>query len=41
MTSPLNLQFPLLSTGGAGVLVDSNFQAIGGITFVNGAVTVH
>jgi hypothetical protein len=41
MTSPLNLQFPLLSTGGAGVLVDSNFQAIGGMTFVNGAVTVN
>jgi hypothetical protein len=41
MTSPLKLQFPLLSTGGAGVLVDSNFQAIGGITFVNGAVTVN
>src|SRR5262245_2125014 len=41
MTSPLQLQFPLLSTGGAGVLVDSNFQAIGGITLVNGAVTVN
>jgi hypothetical protein len=41
MTSPLKLQFPLLSTSGAGVLVDSNFQAIGGITFVNGAVTVN
>jgi hypothetical protein len=41
MTSPLKLQFPILSTGGAGVLVDSNFQAIGGITFVNGAVTVN
>jgi len=41
MTSPLKLQFPLLSTGGTGVLVDSNFQAIGGITFVNGAVTVN
>jgi hypothetical protein len=41
MNSPLKLQFPLLSTGGAGVLVDSNFQAIGGITFVNGAVTVN
>src|SRR4029453_14253079 len=41
MTSPLKLQFPLLSTGGAGVLVDSNFQALGGITFVNGAVTVN
>jgi hypothetical protein len=41
MTSPLKLQFPLLSTGGAGVLVDSTFQAIGGITFVNGAVTVN
>ena len=41
MTSPLKLQFPLLSTSGAGVLVDSTFQAIGGITFVNGAVTVN
>jgi Cohesin domain/Bacterial Ig domain len=41
MTSPLKLQFPLLSTGGTGVLVDSNFQAIGGITFVQGAVTVN
>jgi len=39
--SPLKLQFPPLSTSGAGVLVDSNFQAIGGITFVNGAVTVN
>ena len=41
MTSPLKLQFLLLSTGGAGVLADSNFQALGGITFVNGAVTVN
>jgi hypothetical protein len=28
-TSPLKLQFPPLANGGAGVLVDSNFQAIG------------
>ena len=41
MNSPLKLQFPLLSTGSAGVLVDSNFQAVGGITLVNGAVTVN
>ena len=40
-TSPLQLQFPSLANGGTGVLVDSNFQAIGGITFVNGVVTVH
>ena len=40
-TSPLKLHFPLLSTGSSGVLVDSNFQAIGGITFVHGAVTVN
>ena len=39
--SPLKLQFPLLSTGGAGVLVDSTFQAIGGITLLNGTVTVN
>jgi len=41
MASPLKLQFPLLSTSGVGALVDSNFQAIGGITFINGAVTVN
>ena len=40
-TSPLKLQFPPLSNGGAGVLVDGKFQAIGGITFVNGVVTVN
>jgi hypothetical protein len=36
MTSPLKLQFPP-----GGVLVDSNFQAIGGIMFVDGLVTVN
>ena len=40
-TSPLKLQFPPLANSGAGVLVDSNFQAIGGLTFVNGVVTVN
>ena len=39
-TSSLKLQFPSLANGGTGVLVDSNFQAIGGMTFVNGVVTV-
>jgi hypothetical protein len=41
MTSPLTLGFPLLPNGGMGALVDSNFQAIGGITFVSGSVTVN
>ena len=40
-TSPLKLQFPSLANNGTGVLVDSNFQVIGGMTFVNGVVTVH
>ena len=37
-TSPLTLQFP---ANGEGVLVDSAFQAIGGITFADGSVTVN
>jgi Putative Ig domain/Cohesin domain len=41
MTSPLTLGFPLLPNGGMGALVDSNFQAIGGITFASGSVTVN
>jgi Putative Ig domain/Cohesin domain len=41
MNSLLTLGFPLLPNGGMGALVDSNFQAIGGITFVSGSVTVN